>query len=545
MRFFVTDIICCLFFLFFVSVCVADSAAVRSGTDAFHNGDFDQAAKEFGKAAENAPKDLRLTYNHGIALAAAGDFDNAINVLSKSAIDRNPKIAVLSLNALAQIYIDKARKQLPENQNETPPDKQNEIRELTAKAEQYYIDILAVEPENQNAKQNIEQLRAWRAGIESRWDQANRNQQRQKMLYDRLDWIDGSQRDVVNSISQLKEQPNSPKKYQTFYESAEKQKQLINEIDVLRDDLKKQFAADNTNDNTEFFNTVDKIRETAAEVKQSLDNFDETDSQKKADLSNKQLNRLKFSFAPFEKIVEQAEKMQTQLVNNNPFSTEPDDKNENKENKENNNQNIRNDNSDGESDLQRQIYDQQLISSLMPLMLARAKEGIESAKTQDLQSQPNQPEADQRQKSMELAIKYAPEIQQLTANAANLLTQNKHKTALPDQKQAQKLLREILNQQNQNQEQNQEQNNQNKNDDQNKENEQKNNDQNNSQSQQQSENAKQDENKNNATEAEKLRQEEKAERLMRLVKRKQQEANERREELRYQILKPAPVDKDW
>ncbi|MDR1479528.1 MAG: tetratricopeptide repeat protein [Planctomycetaceae bacterium] len=552
-------------FIFFVSVCVADSTQIRNGSDAFRNGEFDQAAKAFEKAAENLPKDLRLTYNHGIALAASGDLDGAIEILRKSALASDTKIAVLSLNSLAQIHINQAKQQLPKNQTETPPEKRITIIELVNKSEQYYMDILAIEPDNQTVKQNIEMLRAWKTNIESQWEQMDRNKKRQTNLYDRLDWIDEWQHDIANSISQSTKLPNSPKKFQELYEMSEKQQQLIGEIDAMRNDLEKQLKTENTQTDDTILRVFDKIRETATEAKQSLDKFDENDAQKKAELSNKQLSRLKFSLAPFEKIVEQAEKIQTQLVNSNQSSNElTNDLSTNETNKQNN----RNVNST-EPDLQQQANNQQLVAELMPLMLYRAKEGLEAKKSQNTNQQPannspqpnqtspesttqenpNQPEIDPQQESMQLAIKYEPEIRQLAENATTLLNQNNHAEALPKQKQAQKLLREILKQQNQNNQDNKNQNSdQNQNDqnnknddnkDKNNEKEQKNDSQNNSKSQ--SPESKQ----NEITDAEKLRQEEKAERLMRQVKRKQQEANERREELRNYFLQPTPVDKDW
>jgi hypothetical protein len=580
-RFFVTNII----FLFFVSVCVADSASVRDGTDAFNKKEFEQAAKAFQKAAENSPNDSRLIHNHGVALAASGNLDDAIELLRKSALDPNPKIAAASLNSLAQIYIDKAKQLLPKNPAETPPDQRNTIIELIGKSEQYYTDILAVNPQNETIKHNIEQLRTWKSGIESQWNQFDRNQKRQSELFDRLNWIDNWQRDIANSISQSKELSNSPKKYQNLYESAGKQQQIIDEINAVENDLKQQLTQNNLQNSQEsnaLIQAINNISNAAANTKKSLDQFDENNAQKNAELTNKQLKQLKFSIAPFEKIVEEAEKIQTQLVNNNPSSEE----NNNNSNSQNPNQNYRNDNSPTPN-LQQQITDQQLVAALTPLMLYRAKEGL--AKIQNQQSQVNPAESnstnpnpaesnpaesnpasaqvDPRQKSMELAIKYEPEIRQLAEESATLLAQNKFDDALPKQKQAQKLLREILNQQNQNQDQNQQNQDQNKDQNQNQnqnqnqdqqnqndqnkqsENENDKNDQNqNEQKNNQSQSAddkKNEQKENNLTKEEKLRQEEKAERLMRQVKRKQQEANERREELRYLLLQPAPIDKDW
>ncbi|MDR2345269.1 MAG: hypothetical protein LBE18_04315 [Planctomycetaceae bacterium] len=542
-RFFVTKIIFLSFILVSVSTCIADSdsTTIRTGTEAFQKGEFKQAAKAFANAAENSPNDLRLTYNHGIALAASGELDHAIDILSKSALDRNPKIAVLSLEALAQIHIDKARKQLPEEQSETPKENRDSILELINKAEQYYSNILEIEPKNENAKHNIELLRSWQTKIKTQWELFDRKQERQKEPYNRFDWIEELQRNVSDSISQAKELKNSPKKFQELYKSAEKQKNVIEELDAVQDDLKNQLESNNTQNDEHreqleiLANIIDQIRNSAGETKQSLDNFDETDAQKKADSTNKQLSDLKFAIASsFEQIAQGAEKIQTRLIDNNSAI----------------------------SDLQRQIYEQQKVANLMPSMLSLAEKGLADMRQNQADMQQNP-----QKKAIELAVKYAPEIQQLARDAAELLIKNNFSEALPKQKNAQKLLREILNQQNQNQnqDQNQDQNkdqNQDQNQDQNKdqnqdqdqknesenknENDQKNNTQNNDdQSKQNPDERKQDENKKDLTNEEKKRQEEKTERLIRQVKRKQQEANERREELKYYLLQPSPVNKDW
>jgi hypothetical protein len=548
-----------IFFLFFVSISVGDSSFAINGEAAFRKGEFTEAAKAFGKASEKTPNDLRIIYNHGIALAKSGDLDGAIETLRKSAIDANPKIAVASLNALAQIYIDKIKTQLTENQNqnqnqnqiqnqtgnnienqnEITQDKQNVIREFITKTEQYYMDILAIEPENQTTKNNIEQLRSWRTEIEKQWEQADLNKKRQTDAYNRLNWLDDWQDNIANTIAQLKEKPNTPKKYQTLYETANQQQKLVDEINAVKNEFEKQLDANNTQ-NKNLVDAIDQIKNNAENVKQNLDKFDENNAQKNADLTKKQLNNLKLSLAPFEKIVEEAEKIQTKLVNNNPENKEPE-----------NNQ-INNENNQITINPQQQINDQNKIANLMPLMLYRAKEGLTKLQSQPQpQTQPqNNNEQNQLQKSMELAIKYEPEIKNSALNAANLLSQNKRKEALPPQKNAQKLLREILNNQNQNNQQNQQnqdqKQDQNQNQDQ-KQNQQQNQNEQNQQQQQQQNQTKQQENKNenNSTKNEKTKQEEKAERLMKQAKRKQQEANKRREELQYYLSQPTPVDKDW
>ncbi|MDR2763056.1 MAG: hypothetical protein LBB88_10665 [Planctomycetaceae bacterium] len=546
--------------MIFVSVCNADSTSIRDGADAFQKGEFKQAANAFQKAAENSPNNSRIVHNHGVALAASGELDNAIEILHKSALDHDPKIAASSLNSLAQIHIDKAKNLLSENPAETPEDKRNEILKLIEKSEKYYADSLAIEPENKNIKQNIEQLKTWKTKIESQWNQFDRIQKRQSDLYNRLNWIDNGQREIANSIANSKELSNSPKKYQSLYESAEKQQQIVDEINAVGNDLKNQLAQNNQQnspENAAFLQAINNAREIAADAKKSLDNFDENNSQKQAELSSNQLRQLKLPFAPFEKVVEETEKIQTQLVDNNPSSN----KDNNDNNSQNQNPNNRNDNSKT-LNLQQQIAEQQLVSNLTQLMLYRAKE--ELAKLQSQQSQqsqsltqnnnePTQPttpaQTNPQQKSIELAIKYEPEIRKLAEESVSLLNQNKFDNALPKQKQAQKLLREILNQQNQNQNQNQDQKNQDQdqNQDQQNQNDQKNNEQNNDQknNQSQSQEEKNEQKENNSTNEEKSRQEEKAERLIRQVKRKQQEANERREELRDVLLYPTPVDKDW
>jgi Ca-activated chloride channel family protein len=131
-----------------------------------------------------------------------------------------------------------------------------------------------------------------------------------------------------------------------------------------------------------------------------------------------------------------------------------------------------------------------------------------------------------------------PEYQKMAAEATELLAKHRMEEALPKQQQVLDYLRSLLKQEQNQDSQNQEQNEQ---DQQNSEN----------QEQSQEENEQQD-NKNSSAmnQQDKAMQpeespEEKAERQLIQVRRKEQEAKERREQVRALLMQADPVAKDW
>jgi hypothetical protein len=161
--------------------------------------------------------------------------------------------------------------------------------------------------------------------------------------------------------------------------------------------------------------------------------------------------------------------------------------------------------------------------------------------------QPATPNGADAEKALETAKKNLPLIQTLTEEAAKELSANQPTNALAKQDKALELLQEILKQQEQNQDKQQQnqdeqqkQNGQEEKEKQDKE-EQEQQDEKETQEQKKQKPEKQEEKES----ADEKQEKEKAERMLRQVRRKQQEANERREKVKALLMELEPVEKDW
>jgi hypothetical protein len=534
-------------------------ASTGEGVEAFRKGDYQKAAKEFADAEQKSPNDLRIIFNYGAALAASGRLEEAVQTLRKSAVAKDTDIASKSLTLLGNLAVTRTKQLLSEKPEETPPEQRRNILDQLLAAEKYYTESLLVEP-SETVRMNLEQIRAWKNKIQAEWDSFDRSQKRSGDITKRLQWFEDWERTINNSIRQTNEIPDSPKKFQTFYETAREQNKLTEEISVLQNDLQqilKQKSADNEISEQEhqgietIVRELERIHDLTGGVGELLRKFQGDKALGVACEAADLMNRIRLNLSPFEVIVQEAEKKQATLCNINPA-------NKNKQTET--------------PDITEQIKEEQLVAYWMPLMVFRAKHGLQEMEAGHV-TDPNQPEKMKAlRESMNLAVQYGPEIQTLAEDSSQLLTENKSEEAFPKQNKVLELLREILKplQQNQNQ-QNQDQQNQNQqNQNQQNQNQQNQDQQNQSQEGQQNNQKQQDQEqqqqqnqkttqsdkqntteskpeqqKNDLTSQQKNEEIEKAERMLRQVKRRQQEANEKREKLRALLLQATPVEKDW
>ncbi|MDR1141959.1 MAG: hypothetical protein LBL62_09725 [Planctomycetaceae bacterium] len=550
-------------------------ASTGEGVEAFRKGDYEKAAEEFANAEEKSPNDLRVIFNRGAALAASGKFEEAVQTLRKSAIAKDTAIASKSLTLLGRLAVDRAKQLLNEKPEETPPEqRQNVLQQLLA-AEKYYAESLTVEP-SETVRMNLEQIRAWKNKIQKEWESVDRSQKRSDDIAKRLQWFEDWEGTINNSIRQTNEIPDSPKKFQTLYETAREQNKLTEEISVLQNDLLEtlQQPPQQKTPNDEIseqehqkieaiIQELKRINDLTGNVDELLRQFQSEKALEVADETANRLNRLRLNLSPFEVIVQEAEKKQQKLCTNNPANI-----NEQTETQ----------------DIAEQTREEQLIADWMPLMIFRAKHGLQDIESGRLATDQSQPEKmNALRESMNLAVQYGQEIQTLAEESSQLLAENKPDEAFPKQNQALKLLREILkplqnqqqqdqqNQQNQQQnqqQQNQQQGQQNKEQEQNQKQQQEQKQQGQDQKQEQGQEQNQEQQQQNDKKPEqsdkqnplepnqeqpkkdltsqtKNEEIEKAERMLRQVKRRQQEANEKRERVRTLLLQAIPVEKDW
>jgi hypothetical protein len=571
MRFFNSIFRTLLSIALFFAVQTLAAASTGEGVKAFRNGDYQKAAEEFANAEQKSPDDLRIIFNHGAALAASGKLDEAIQALRKSAVAKDKNIASKSLVLLGGLAVERAKQILPEKPEETPSEQRQHVLDQLLAAEKYYTESLIVEP-SETVRMNLEQIRAWKNKIQTEWDSVDRSKKRSDDIAQRLQWFEDWEGTINNTIRQINEIPDSPKKFQTLYETARNQNKLTDEISVLRNEFQqtlqqkpdgKEISEQERQGAESVLQELEQIQNLAGNVGESLRQFQSEKALDVARETTNRMNRLRLNLSPFEAIVQEAEKKQATLCNNNPANVNKPTETEPTK----------------ISDLSEQSREEQLIADWTPLMAFRAKQGLQNIESGHLNN-PNQP-VDAIRESMNLAVQYAPEIQTITEEASRLLAENQSEEALPKQNQALERLREILkplqqnpqNQQNQNQQQNQQQQQQNQQQQQdgqqnNQEQEQKqekNQEQKQEQEQQQNQEQKQKEQekktdksaesnasetkpeqqKDDLTSQKKDAETEKAERMLRQVKRRQQEANERREKIRALLMQTAPVEKDW
>lgn len=453
------------------SVFADSSARIREATEAFRSGDYLKAAEGFREAEQAKPSDLRLAFNQGSSLAAVGKFDEAVEVLKKSALAPDKKIATNSLNLLGQIAVDRVKQLLSAPPESTPTEQHAEVFEKLRIAEQYYAEALSLDPENSEALLALELIRAWRTRIHRLWDLAERQTKRQSDFLERLRWLENWQEELGRNVAEKNGEPNSPKKFQAFYRTAENQNRLTEELAVLRDDFQKELEqqrsgqnqAGNSSKTDEKTDSNDRALELIVEELQRLKEASETtrhqlrsfqtDAAKQTVQENfNRLNRLRMNLAPFEMIVREAEQLQSNLCNENPERTRDGSPNSAAEETERN--------EDRKTDSTEHALRQRRIGTWMPLLVFKAKESLQHL---DENGSPPQGSTtgsaspDERKKPFELAVQYGPEIQRLAQQASEKLQAIQYSEALPDQEEALRLLREIL-QSTDNQSQKQQQN---------------------------------------------------------------------------------------
>jgi len=501
-----------LFVLLPLTLRAESTALLERGTASFADGDYAHAVTTFSEAEKESPGDLRIAYNLGAAQAASGNFADAVATLRKSALAKDAELAAKSLILIGDIAVTQARLLVVPEPGETPPQDRPTILTNLAVAEQSYIEAMELQPsEAETLRRNIEQIRAWKSRAESDWNLADREKKRQELeLPQRFDWLEQWERSIRTNLKRNLSDPDSPKKFQTLYDALKEQQRFLEELPPLKESVRQVLPEES------FVAAVGKLSDTATVVNSALQGMRGQTALDATTTTVERLDYFKSCLSSFEAIVQDATTKQETLCEANQS---------------------------GDADFDEQAWEQAFVTVRIPLMLEKA------------QQEPLESEApdENLQKAKESAIQYGPEIESLSIDAAGLLQEKNAEAALSKQKRALELLREILKhlQREQDQKQDKDQDDkqdQDQNQDQSGNDSQEQQDKNDGKEQDQSE-AK-DEEKNSdgkeQTPQEKKKEElEKAAQMLRLIKRRQQAADERREKARTLLMQLEPVDKDW
>ena len=185
-------------------------------------------------AGEGLPTESRALFNHGAELAASKKLDEAAEVLRQAAVVRDKTVAAKALSLLGQIAASSAKQQIAENPSETLPEQRQAISEHLKSAEQAFTESLLLQP-NDEVRQYLETLRAWRHNMANTWEAYDREQQRNVELQQRIRWLADWEEKLAEKVRPMLEVPNSPRKFQAGYESVKEQKRLAEELTLLQE----------------------------------------------------------------------------------------------------------------------------------------------------------------------------------------------------------------------------------------------------------------------------------------------------------------------
>ena len=185
-------------------------------------------------ASDDLPNDPRSLFNLGTKLVTSGNLDEATNVLRQAAVVRDKTIAAKALTLLGQIAVAAAKNCTSENPAETPPEQRQTICEHLHSAEQSFAESLSLQP-NEEVRQHLETIRAWRHNMTNVWEEYDREQLRNNELQQRIRTLADNEEKLAERVRPLLDDPHSPQKFQVGYESGKDQKKLAKELAMLHD----------------------------------------------------------------------------------------------------------------------------------------------------------------------------------------------------------------------------------------------------------------------------------------------------------------------
>lgn len=198
-------------------------------------------------ASEPLPTDPRLLFNRGSELVLSGKFAEAEKILRQVAVVKDRVVAAKALTLLGQIAAASARQNVAENAAETTQEQRQNILDNLQSAEKSFAESLTLVP-NDEVRQHLENIRAWRHNQVNLWENVDREQHRKTELQQRIQWLADWEKKLIENVQPEAALPNTPRKFQVGYEKSKEQKHLAEELTLLQKEpmndetLKKQWS---------------------------------------------------------------------------------------------------------------------------------------------------------------------------------------------------------------------------------------------------------------------------------------------------------------
>lgn len=550
---------------------------IREGIRFFQNGDFEQAGKAFTEADVSQPENATIAFDRACVLAASGETEKARELYRTAALARNGEIAMQSHFNLGCLSAEEARTIIGDQPAETPADQRQSAISLLITAVGHYRDCLKIEPSHFDARHNLELIRLFIKHVQALWEQQDRDKARDEMgLLEFLAMIEQRQSTLRSMTREIENEADSPQRRQLVQETADSQRTLREEIEPLKGKINEQFQtpqqgqsapgqtpppADPAASQNQM---AQKLLQGLADEAGNLMNHaaDELESEGFDSAADKQketldrLNQIFMAAAPFTNVLQRAtERQQTQVDRSEgilgPETTGDDDNSPDAE--------AATTSSDDEpesTDERKQLkadylelaWEQERITdwSRMLKLKAEVEQKALAAQEQALAQSPPQdpggnppggePSAEDQaaqleamKQSLEKAIELGPTVQKHSETATEHLKDELSREALPEQREALRVLKEIaepLAQQNQQQD------------------DQQQNDQKDQQKQDQSQ-QQQDQQQQNSQPQQSRSPQEQAESVLRRAREREREHRDLQKKIRQLLGGRVRVDRDW
>jgi len=430
---------------------------VDEGIAHYEAEDFTAAAESFADADVARPDDPWIMFDLATAYVGQGDLKKAEELFQRSALSRDQGLAVRSHYNLGTIAAGKARAVFGKRPQDASPEVRQEGLALLAQAVAHYRDCLELDKNHADARHNLELIRLWTKQMQALWQERDRQKQREEMnLLEFLAMLEARQRALRLTSKSLDAEPDSPKRRQALSTTETSQRQLAEETEPLKEKIAATLqpaqppagatgaASPPPAEISQAVELLDGLADEAGRAMQTaadaLDDDSPADAVRPQTDAVDKLDQIYLGVVPFANLVQRAILTQQGLIDQVAPAVEAPEEH------------------DG-FDPSETAWDQGFVARWSEILPAKAKQELER-----LQAAPNataprprdddaagcagEPEAINKlqeglKQSMRKAVELGPKVQELTAEAAEKLQQQKPDDALPKQEEALKLLKEI------------------------------------------------------------------------------------------------------
>jgi len=441
----------------FAAASVREAARhVREGMRQFERGEYAEAARRFAEADVALPDDPRIAYDRACAEAAGGDADKAVELFQQAALARDEQVAAESHYNLGSLAAGKAKSLFGEQPEAASPEVRQQGLQLLGQAVAHYRDCLRVRANHAAARHNLEVLRQWIKHMQQIWAERDRQQQREELdLLQMLEMITAEQTTLRQAAQAATREGDSPRRRQAVSQAGERQRELAEEIQPLKDKIREALAppppapsggaspqapppgADSDQAVELLHGFADRAHQSMTQAAEQLADQDLAAAVQVQQQSLDALEDIYLAVAPFPQFLATTTARQQTLVERSQTVVQGAEES-----------------SDHELDYQALSHEQTVIHRRSEVLPLRAEQELEQLpppvagpapppKSAQPGDEPAAPAPPDFRPALEKAVELGPRIPPLTRRAADELKNERPAAALPDQEEALKLFREI------------------------------------------------------------------------------------------------------